>query len=147
MAFGGPKKSAPRSYCLRCYSRLVKRHPGECPERQRGRTVNPLAYAFVGSSPTSPTILLRTTCFAGFAQRLIAKQDALRSLGGGGRLHYVLRRICSTINCEAGCPPKPWRRRAAPMRYVYLLQSDASAGQRYVGITSDLKQRLTEHNA
>jgi putative endonuclease len=33
------------------------------------------------------------------------------------------------------------------MRYVYLLQSDASAGQRYVGITSDLKQRLTEHNA
>ena len=28
---------------------------GECPERQRGRTVNPLAYAFVGSSPTSPT--------------------------------------------------------------------------------------------
>ena len=30
---------------------------GECPERQRGRTVNPLAYAFVGSSPTSPTTL------------------------------------------------------------------------------------------
>jgi hypothetical protein len=29
---------------------------GECPEWQRGRTVNPLAYAFVGSSPTSPTI-------------------------------------------------------------------------------------------
>jgi uncharacterized membrane protein len=32
--------------------------PGECPEWQRGRTVNPLAYAFVGSSPTSPTSLL-----------------------------------------------------------------------------------------
>ena len=31
------------------------RRAGECPERQRGRTVNPLAYAFVGSSPTSPT--------------------------------------------------------------------------------------------
>src|SRR5690348_15175962 len=30
---------------------------GECPEWQRGRTVNPLAYAFVGSSPTSPTSL------------------------------------------------------------------------------------------
>ena len=28
---------------------------GECPEWQRGRTVNPLADAFVGSSPTSPT--------------------------------------------------------------------------------------------
>src|SRR5262245_1102096 len=28
---------------------------GEGSEQQRGRTVNPLAYAFVGSSPTSPT--------------------------------------------------------------------------------------------
>ena len=28
---------------------------GQCPERQRGRTVNPLAIAFVGSSPTWPT--------------------------------------------------------------------------------------------
>jgi hypothetical protein len=53
--FGRTKMPAPRSYCLSCYSPLVKRHPGECPERQRGRTVNPLAYAFVGSSPTSPT--------------------------------------------------------------------------------------------
>jgi hypothetical protein len=42
-------------YCLSRYTRLVKRHAGECPEWQRGRTVNPLAYAFVGSSPTSPT--------------------------------------------------------------------------------------------
>jgi predicted GIY-YIG superfamily endonuclease len=33
------------------------------------------------------------------------------------------------------------------MRYVYLLQSEAVIDQRYVGITSDLKQRLVEHNA
>ena len=33
------------------------------------------------------------------------------------------------------------------MRYVYLLQSEAVVGQRYVGGTSDLKQRLAEHNA
>ena len=33
------------------------------------------------------------------------------------------------------------------MRYVYLLQSEAVVGQRYVGATSDLKQRLAEHNA
>jgi putative endonuclease len=33
------------------------------------------------------------------------------------------------------------------MRYVYLLQSEAVFGQRYVGVTSDLKQRLAEHNA
>ena len=32
------------------------------------------------------------------------------------------------------------------MRYVYLLQSDGASGQRYVGITSDLKKRLAEHN-
>ena len=33
------------------------------------------------------------------------------------------------------------------MRYVYLLQSESVSGQRYVGTTSDLKQRLVEHNA
>jgi putative endonuclease len=33
------------------------------------------------------------------------------------------------------------------MRYVYLLQSESFVGQRYVGITSDLKQRLAGHNA
>ena len=33
------------------------------------------------------------------------------------------------------------------MRYVYLLQSKSAICQRYVGVTSDLKQRLAEHNA
>jgi predicted GIY-YIG superfamily endonuclease len=33
------------------------------------------------------------------------------------------------------------------MRYVYLLQSDAFEGQRYVGATSDLRKRLADHNA
>ena len=33
------------------------------------------------------------------------------------------------------------------MRYVYLLQSDTLVGKRYVGVTSDLKKRLAEHNA
>jgi predicted GIY-YIG superfamily endonuclease len=33
------------------------------------------------------------------------------------------------------------------MRYVYLLQSEAPGGQRYVGVTSELKRRLAEHNA
>ena len=33
------------------------------------------------------------------------------------------------------------------MRYVYLLQSETVAGQRYVGATSDLRKRLAEHNA
>jgi predicted GIY-YIG superfamily endonuclease len=33
------------------------------------------------------------------------------------------------------------------MHYVYLLQSDSHAGQRYIGTTADLKRRLAEHNA
>ena len=33
------------------------------------------------------------------------------------------------------------------MRYVYLLQSETFIGQRYVGVTSDLKRRLADHNA
>lgn len=32
------------------------------------------------------------------------------------------------------------------MRYVYLLHSEAHEGQRYVGVTSDLRKRLAEHN-
>lgn len=33
------------------------------------------------------------------------------------------------------------------MYYVYLLQSTSNASQRYVGFTSDLKDRLARHNA
>ena len=33
------------------------------------------------------------------------------------------------------------------MHCVYLLQSESSVEQRYVGVTSDLRQRLTKHNA
>ena len=33
------------------------------------------------------------------------------------------------------------------MWYVYLLQSEKFEGQRYVGITSDLRQRLSDHNS
>ena len=33
------------------------------------------------------------------------------------------------------------------MYYVYLIQSLAAEGERYVGMTADLKQRLREHNA
>lgn len=33
------------------------------------------------------------------------------------------------------------------MRYVYLLQSEAFSGRRYIGVTADLRHRLSEHNA
>src|SRR5262249_32158283 len=70
-----------------------------------------------------PTILLRAMRFAGFARQLIAKQDALRSRQGEGGLpnhpasRYALRTICATVDCEAGCPPKPAGRRRAGWRF------------------------------
>jgi putative endonuclease len=33
------------------------------------------------------------------------------------------------------------------MYYVYLLQSTRFSDQRYVGVTSDLKKRLIDHNS
>src|SRR5262245_49420485 len=45
-------------HCWPCMF-MQRETAGECPEWQRGRTVNPLAYAFVGSSPTSPTTLFQ----------------------------------------------------------------------------------------
>ncbi|MCH7931790.1 MAG: GIY-YIG nuclease family protein [Proteobacteria bacterium] len=33
------------------------------------------------------------------------------------------------------------------MHYVYLIESIAASGQRYVGLTTDLKHRLRDHNA
>ena len=33
------------------------------------------------------------------------------------------------------------------MFYVYLIESSAGGGQRYVGVTGDLDRRIQEHNA
>ena len=33
------------------------------------------------------------------------------------------------------------------MYYVYLIQSESQPDQRYIGFTTDLKQRLTTHNS
>ena len=59
-----------------------------------------------------------------------AKQDALRSC--------LLRR-------SSGC--EGWISEGGPTYYVYLIQSLSAARERCVGITSDLEQRLREHNA
>ena len=55
--------------------------------------------------------------FAGLGMIRCAKQDALRSFSEGG-----------------------------PVYYVYLIESLSAQGERYVGMTTDLKQRLREHN-
>ena len=33
------------------------------------------------------------------------------------------------------------------MHYVYLLESVSHAGERYLGLTGDIPQRLDEHNS
>lgn len=33
------------------------------------------------------------------------------------------------------------------MFYVYLLQSESNTSQRYIGYTTDLKQRMSDHNS
>jgi predicted GIY-YIG superfamily endonuclease len=55
--------------------------------------------------------------FAGLGIIRCAKQDALRSFSEGG-----------------------------PVYYVYLIESLSMKGERYVGMTTELKQRLREHN-
>ncbi len=39
-----------------------------------------------------------------------------------------------------------WRSGAIPMFYVYILQSEKDKS-RYIGVTSDLKRRIGEHNS
>jgi putative endonuclease len=56
--------------------------------------------------------------FAGSGMIRCAKQDALRSFSEGGPVHYV-----------------------------YLIESLSVQGERYVGITTNLKARLREHDA
>jgi len=44
-------------------------------------------------------------------------------------------------------PSEALAKEGRPVHYVYLLQSESVAGQRYIGATADLKARLAEHNA
>ena len=55
--------------------------------------------------------------FAGLGTIRCAKQDALGSFSEGG-----------------------------PVYYVYLIESLSARGERYVGMTTDLKRRFQEHN-
>jgi putative endonuclease len=44
-------------------------------------------------------------------------------------------------------PSEASAKEGRPLYYVYLIESVAVQGERYLGMTSDLKQRLHEHNA
>ena len=44
-------------------------------------------------------------------------------------------------------PSEALSKEGGPVYYVYLIESLSVQGERYVGMTTDLKQRLQEHNA
>jgi predicted GIY-YIG superfamily endonuclease len=44
-------------------------------------------------------------------------------------------------------PSEASAKEGSRMRYVYLLQSENYEDQRYVGVTSDLRQRIADHNS
>jgi predicted GIY-YIG superfamily endonuclease len=44
-------------------------------------------------------------------------------------------------------PSEALAKEGGPLYYVYLIESLSVHGQRYVGMTTDLNQRLREHNA
>jgi predicted GIY-YIG superfamily endonuclease len=43
-------------------------------------------------------------------------------------------------------PSEALAKEGRPMFYVYLIESEPNPQQRYVGLTTDLKKRLQEHN-
>jgi len=78
--------------------------------------------------------------FAGLGMIRCAKQDALRSFSEGGPVYYV-------YPSSHWCASQDWTVIAGNrMYYVYLIESLSVQGERYVGMTTDLKQRLREHN-
>jgi hypothetical protein len=52
---------------------------GECPEWQRGRTVNPLRERFAGSSPASPTVTNRNRLRSSVVEHPLGKGKAMGS--------------------------------------------------------------------
>ncbi len=89
-------------------------------------------------------------------------RTSLRPLGFGWQASPLLRsrKDWAFFTRGEGCPPKrrvAERRRANradfhppertfPVFYVYLLQSSAVPTERYIGMTENLKVRLTTHN-
>ncbi|WP_332763730.1 GIY-YIG nuclease family protein [Phenylobacterium sp.] len=59
---------------------------------------------------------------------------------------YALRRIGSAANAKQDAL-RSFSEGGRHLHYVYLLESIDYAGERYVGVTNDLRQRLREHNA
>jgi hypothetical protein len=84
-----------------------------------------------GGSNPSPSVLLRAR----------ASQD----WRAASNLRARFSRLATVRLREAG-RPRFERRRALSLYYVYLFESLSAHGQRYVGLTDDLKQRLQEHN-
>lgn len=77
----------------------------------------------MGSNPILSAILLRAARFAGQA------------------LQFVRSRMAERMRSEA------LAKEGRSVWYVYLIESEAFVGEHYIGITSDLRRRIAEHNA
>jgi putative endonuclease len=96
----------------------------------------------------------RETQRIGYTCRLCS----LKSFGRGfdsRHLHQPpLKLRLASRSFSGGCPPERSEGGRSPaipnssknMKYVYLLQSIPYPGQRYIGLTDDLQQRLAKHN-
>jgi putative endonuclease len=63
------------------------------------------------------------------------------------RQHENERRMVSSVAlCEEDFVCSKLRRLATSVYYTYILESETKPGERYIGQTSDLKNRLKEHN-
>ena len=66
------------------------------------------------------------------------------------RLHQPSSTLrLATRRIDEGCPLNPKGRKRAvshSVHYVYLLKSESHSNQRYTGLTSNLKARLTKHD-
>ena len=103
---------------------------GECPEWQRGRTVNPLAYAFAGSSPASPTSLRPFGATARQARIIAAKAVAPEFRRNGGGRYEVCLYIATSQRLKwlervKGIEPSysAWKAAALPLSYTRSLRS------------------------
>jgi predicted GIY-YIG superfamily endonuclease len=59
----------------------------------------------------------------------------------------AILRLAALRRTGAGCPPTLFAAEGQSVFYVYLIESLSAHGRRYVGLTTNLKQRLLEHNA
>ena len=94
--------------------------------------------------------VLRIGAIAKLGERLHGMQEVGGSIPPGST-NLRAQRCIFLLNRERRRLPDVARRAKTGdnrlMKYVYILESIASPGETYIGLTDDLRQRLAAHNA